>query len=132
MIPKSSQQNMEEKKVADKTYRLHPGTGRVEGWLEGEESLYQALWKILQTEKYEHLIYSSDYGIAWAGLEGQSDDIWQAELQRRIAQGMEQDLRVDEVTNVEVSRRGDEVEILVEVKQKNGEMLTMKEGWNFV
>ena len=45
-----------------RTYAVDWQTGRVSGFVDGTDALKQAIYKILQTERFAHLIYSWNYG----------------------------------------------------------------------
>nr|WP_313785006.1 DUF2634 domain-containing protein [Paenibacillus larvae] len=48
--------------------------------MDGLEAIRQAVHKILHTERYEHLIYSPDYGSELTGLIGQAPFMYSPSL----------------------------------------------------
>ena len=54
----------------------------------------QAIFKVLQTERYEHLIYSWDYGIETMDLYGEPMDYVESEIERRITEALTADSRI--------------------------------------
>lgn len=88
------------------TYKLNEST--VHGYVDELAAYKQAVYKILNTERYEYLIYSWNYGIELKDLFGQSIYYVVPELERRITEAIMQDDRTVSVTNFEfdTSKRG--------------------------
>lgn len=72
------------------------------------EAMKQVVYKILNTERYQHLIYSWNYGIELEDLFGQPVYYVVPELERRIIEALTQDDRIESVTDFEfdTSKRG--------------------------
>lgn len=87
----------EYEKHPDLTYKLTET--RVAGHVDGLEAYKQAVIKILNTERYEYLIYSWNYGIELKDLFGQPVPYVVPELQRRITEAIMQDDRTESVSN---------------------------------
>lgn len=87
----------EYEKHPDLTYKLTET--RVAGYVDGLEAYKQAVVKILNTERYEHLIYSWNYGIELKDLFGQPVPYVVPELERRITEAIMQDERTESVGN---------------------------------
>lgn len=81
------------------THKLNTNTQRVVGHVDGLEAYKQAVHKILNTERYEHLIYSWDYGVELKELFGQHIAYVVPELERRIREALMQDDRTVSVDN---------------------------------
>ena len=64
MIPQSNidvELSLDESIETSRTYKI---TGnRIRGYTDGLEALKQAIYKVLNTERYEYPIYSFNYGI---------------------------------------------------------------------
>ena len=54
----------------------------------------QAVYKILNTERYQYIIYSWNYGVEFADLFGEPVDFVCPEIERRITEALKQDDRV--------------------------------------
>lgn len=87
----------EYEKHPDLTYKLTET--RVAGHVDGLEAYKQAVIKILNTERYEYLIYSWNYGVELKDLFGQPVPYVVPELQRRITEAIMQDDRTESVSN---------------------------------
>jgi hypothetical protein len=57
----------------------------------------QVIYKILNTERYQHIIYSWNYGIELLDLFGEPVAYVCSELQRRITEALTQDDRITSV-----------------------------------
>ena len=63
------------------------------------EAVQQAVYKILNTERYKYLIYSWNYGIELDDLFGQPIPWVYPELERRITEALVWDDRINSVTD---------------------------------
>lgn len=76
-----------------KTLRLWK-EGRVGGTVDGLDAMRQAVFLILQVERYENLIHSWNYGVELADLFGRPIPFVLPELERRIREALLQDSRI--------------------------------------
>lgn len=86
---------------ASKTYQMHIDHEYIGGTCDDLESIKQAVFKILNTERYHHMMYSWNYGIETTDLIGQRMGYVLPEIQRRITEALTQDDRVLSVDNFE-------------------------------
>jgi len=63
------------------------------------DALYQAIYLILNVERYAYPIYSRNYGSELSDLIGKPKDYAMSELKRRITEALEQDDRITGVGN---------------------------------
>ncbi|MFB5674278.1 DUF2634 domain-containing protein [Paenibacillus terreus] len=109
------------------TYRLDWNTNRIAGRIDELEAVKQAVLKILLTERYEHLIYSFDYGTEWTNILGK-DRLWvQSELNRVITEALMQDDRVEDVVNFRLSWQGNDAIARFTVVSSFGDFSMSKE-----
>ncbi|HHV09263.1 MAG TPA: DUF2634 domain-containing protein [Clostridiales bacterium] len=80
-----------------KTYKIISNT--IQGYIDDNDALLQAIYKVLNTEKYEYPIYSFSYGIELENLIGQDKLYVQMELSRRIKECLLEDERITSVEN---------------------------------
>ena len=64
------------------------------GYTDGAGAMKQAIYLILETERYQHVIFSRNYGTELISLIGQPMDFVLPELKRRITEAMLQDSRI--------------------------------------
>ena len=91
-----------------KTYRMDPLLNRIIGMTDGLEAVRQAAMKILETERFEFLIYSGNYGSELANLPGHHSSYVRTEFARRIREALMQDDRIKDIQDLEIDIRGDE------------------------
>ncbi|WP_085829401.1 DUF2634 domain-containing protein [Clostridium massiliodielmoense] len=110
-----------------KTYKIDFESSRIVGFCDGIEALKQAIYLILNTERYEHIIYSDDYGSELKFLIGKDRDISESEYKRRIKEALIQDDRINNVDNFIFKYDGDGVLIKFMVFSVYGEFSIDKE-----
>lgn len=71
-----------------RTYAVNWQTGRVSGTVDGMDALKQAIYKVLQTERFAYLIYSWNYGFEANRLIGQSAAFLRSEIQRLVTEAL--------------------------------------------
>ena len=91
-----------------KQHRMDLDRNRIQGTCDKLEAIKQTIFKILNTERYEYIIYSWNYGIELEDLFGQPTFYVCPELERRICEALLQDDRITAVDTFEfdISKRG--------------------------
>lgn len=116
MIPRNSiniELITEETIETSRTYKM---TGnRIQGYTDNLQALQQAIYKVLNTERYEYPIYSFNYGIELENLLGKDQVYVQIELKRRIRECLLRDDRITEVDNFKFEVNGDEIKCTFDV-----------------
>ena len=79
-------------------------SGRIIGKCDGLEAVKQAIYKILNTERYEYPIYSWQYGVELADLFGQTPDYVMPEIERRVTEALTMDDRITGADSFEFDR----------------------------
>ncbi|MBY6844670.1 DUF2634 domain-containing protein [Clostridium botulinum] len=103
-----------------KTYKIKDN--RIVGFIDNVEALKQAIALILNTERYEYLIYSWNYGSELSGLIGKQKDIAESEFKRRVREALSQDDRINNVDNFIFNYDKDGVEVSFTVFSIYGEI----------
>lgn len=80
------------------THKLNIDLGRVQGTTDGQDAVLQAVYIILNVERYAYPIYSRRYGAELTDLIGKPQDFAMSEIKRRITEALLQD---DRITGVE-------------------------------
>lgn len=94
------------------TYGLDPIKNRIQGFKDEQAAMKQAIFKILQTERYKHPeIYSNNYGVELEELIGMPIPYVLPELERRITEALKWDERITSVNDFEFEV--DKKEVLV-------------------
>ena len=84
-----------------KNYKMHVDYDNISGFCDDLEAMKQVIFKILNTERYENIIYSWNYGVEFADLHGEPVTYVCPELQRRIEEALIQDDRILSVDDFE-------------------------------
>ena len=89
--------------MPSKTYRMNIEEETVLGIItKGLEAVRQAVYKVLNTERYKHVIYSSDYGVELADLFGKPMPYVIPEIPRRIEEALLVDDRITKVDSFDL------------------------------
>lgn len=90
-------QETTETEYASRTYNINISAERIDGYTDGVDAVIQAIYLILNTERYKYIIYSWDYGVELCDLIGQPMPYIMAEVPRRIKDALIQDNRITDV-----------------------------------
>ena len=128
MIPKSSINivlSPEESIETSRTYKL--SGDKIQGYVDGLEALKQAIYKVLNTERYEYPIYSFNYGIDLESLVGKDRTYVQIELKRRISECLLRDERITSVDNFRFEGSSDVLKCTFDVHSIFGHLTISRE-----
>lgn len=102
MIPQV-QSNIEggllEEALPSRTFRMNLEQETVSGTIDELEAVAQAIYLILNTERYEWIIHSWDYGVELKDLYGKDPEYCIPEIERRVKEALLQDDRITAVRN---------------------------------
>ena len=115
----------EETIETSRTYKM--SGNRIQGYTDGLDALKQAIYKVLNTERYEYTIYSFNYGIELENLLGKDPVYVQIELKRRIRECLLRDDRITEVDNFKFEVNGDEIKCTFDVHSIFGNLTASRE-----
>ena len=107
MIPANNnsdllEQDFEYETQPSRTYKLNMENNTISGgYVDGVEALKQAIYKILNTQRFDYLIYSWNYGVEIKNLIGEHTSFAIPELERVITEAIMQDDRIEDVTDFE-------------------------------
>lgn len=90
----------------NKTYKMLIEDEKIVGTTDDIAAIEQAIYKILNTERYQYVIYSWNYGVELADLFGKPIPWVFSELPRRIREALVQDDRINDVTDIDLSHDG--------------------------
>lgn len=92
-----------------RTFKMNHDTGTITGTIDGRKAVEQAVFLILNVERYEWLIYSWNYGVELKSLMGKPVDYCIPEIERRIREALLQDGRITAVDNFQFEVDGKKV-----------------------
>ena len=104
MIPSTNDilsTDLEVEMMSSKNYKMNIEKNIINDYCDELESMKQVIYKILNTERYQYIIYSWNYGIELLDLYGEPVDYVCAELERRITEALTQDERIESVDDFE-------------------------------
>lgn len=112
MIPSVTgflEQDFEIETQPTNTYKMELESNLIRGYIDGQEAMKQAIFKILSTERYQYVMYSWNYGIELIDLYGEPVSYVCPELERRITEALTWDERIESVDNFEfdTSKKGE-------------------------
>ena len=94
------------REMASRTYCIDFDRGRVRGTVDGSLAVRQAVMKILRTERFDHLIYSWNYGFELKRVLGKSFEVLASEVKRLLREALLQDVRIISVEDICVVKTG--------------------------
>lgn len=102
-----------------KTYHIEnveDGEDRIVGYTDDLEAVKQAIYLILNIERYDYPIYSWDYGVEFKDLFGKPIPYVMAELPDRIKDALTMDNRITDVVDFEFERNKNKLHTTFTVK----------------
>lgn len=108
-------------KLPSKTYAIVGD--KIMGMIDDLEAVKQAIFLILNVERYEHLIYSWNYGIELKELIGEDIAYAYPEIKRRTTEALIQDDRILDVDDFEFVKDKEGVEVSFVVHTIYGDLL---------
>ncbi|MCL2568601.1 MAG: DUF2634 domain-containing protein [Oscillospiraceae bacterium] len=109
-------------RLAATTFYLDEASGTVRGMVDGQEAVRQAVFLLLHTERYLHVIYSFDYGTELAGLGGNLDSFLFPEIKRRVTEALLVDDRISGTSDFVFRRQRTRVEVRFTVHTIYGDL----------
>ncbi len=108
-----------------KTYALDMFSDRISGFTDGISAMRQAVYKILMTERFKHIIYSFNYGTE---LDKVMDNLYvYALVEQYITDALMQDERITAVYDFKFKRNKNSLSASFTVDTDEGSFETHKE-----
>lgn len=114
-------------KQPSKTFRLDMENKRITGTVDGLDAIRQAVYCILNTERFDWLIYSWNYGVELKALFGKPIGLVKAKIKKRIKEALQQDDRIESVDSFTFENRGRKLHVKFIVHTTIGEIEAEKE-----
>ena len=122
MLPELNLINQLDEQMPSYTYNINRNTNRISGYIDDKDAIIQAIYLILQTERYESMIYNWYYGVEFDGLIGKQRDYVTSELQRVIKEALTEDDRITEVSDFDITYTDDSALIVFLVQTNIGDI----------
>ena len=102
-------ETIEKQRMPSLTWKISEERAEVRGSVDELEAMKQAVWKILQTERYRYEIYDWNYGLELEELYGKNKTYVIPELKKRIEEALLADDRVTAVTDFSFAQKKNSV-----------------------
>lgn len=110
-----------------KTFKLDLVNKRIVNTVDGLEAVKQAVYCILNTERFDWLIYSWNYGVEIKDLFGRPMGLVKSKLKKRIKEALMQDDRIQGVDAFSFAASGRKLHITFTVHTSIGDIQAEKE-----
>ncbi|MDU1053365.1 DUF2634 domain-containing protein [Clostridium baratii] len=100
---------------SSKTYKIDSFNGRITRKIDELEAIKQAIFKILQTERFENVIYDDSYGVELVGLIGKPKEFVKSDIERIIKEALLVDERILGIENFNIV---DEIKDILKIEFK--------------
>lgn len=131
MLPQFNDDLRQDFKLAERqtsnTYKMYLEKQRVRDYIDKIEAVKQAIYKILNTERYHYVIYSWNYGVELADLIGQPIPYVYSKIKERISDALLQDDRILSVRDFYFDRKDGAVQVTFTVETIYGAIEAGKE-----
>ena len=125
MLPESDIEILSDFELKDEptnTYRLDYEKNRIQGKTDGIEAIKQAIYIILNTERYQYLIYDWDFGVEFQDLFGEPKSFVLPEIEKRIADALMQDSRILSVKDFSFESKRNNITVYFTVSTVFGDL----------
>jgi len=107
MLPDRNTILQEDERMPSYTPKIDFERNRIMGTVDNIDAMEQAIYLILQTERYESIIYNWYYGVEFDTLIGKSRELIVSELERRIREALTEDDRINRISDFEIEFTSD-------------------------
>ena len=114
--------DFEEVLAPSKNYYLHHNLEHINGTIDEAEALKQAIFMMLSVERYDHMIYSFNFGVELNNLIGKPKLYVASEAPRRITEALMIDDRILGVEGFEITMGKESVLLRFIVRSIYGEL----------
>lgn len=92
-----------------KTYKIDFEKNIINGYVDGIDAVKQVVFLILNTMRFEHIIYDSSYGSELTNLIGQNTQDIDIHIQNAVNDALLQDERIISLTDFQFDKKGEQV-----------------------
>lgn len=118
---------LESNEMTSKTYKIDFENNRISEKIDGINALEQAIYCILNTIRYENVIYSRNYGSETENAIGLDYDFAKSEIERYVSEAILADDRFIEIQNYTTSKlNSDSMTISFDVLTNMGVTINVK------
>ena len=118
--------DIEEVEYPSRTYKIEVRNSdeddRINGHIDDLKAIQQAIYLILNIERYKYPIYSWDYGVELVDLMGKPIPYVISEIPRRITEALTQDSRITNVRDFEFEKNKSKLYVTFVVETTLGDI----------
>ena len=85
--------------LPSRTFKINYNSDTITGFVDELEAIKQAVYLMLNTERYQYIMYSWNYGVELVDLIGKPVPFVLPEIKRRVREALLQDKRITDVTD---------------------------------
>jgi phage baseplate assembly protein W len=100
---------VEDVEQPSRTYRLDLKRNQIVGQTDDLDAIRQAVYKMLQTERFRHPIYSFDYGHELKTLIGSNPTFMKSEVKRMLREAFMRDSRITSIEKVQITHENEDM-----------------------
>lgn len=115
-----------EEEFNNKTYKIDFSSNKISGYIDEIEALKQTIYCILNTERYDYIIYSWNFGSELRNLIGKDVDFAVGDIRRRVTEALTQDDRIESIDNFKIQIEQDKMNLEFIVNSIYGEITIEK------
>lgn len=108
------------------TFKLNTLDDNIKGFVDDLQAVKQAIYLILNTQRYQYLIYDWNYGVEFDDLIGSEKNYAMVQIQSRITDALLQDDRIEAVVDFEFESNKKFITAYFVVKTIFGDIETQK------
>lgn len=128
MLPKTGdilETDFEVQQIPSKTFQIHEEI--LSDFVDGKNAVRQAIYCILNTERYEWLIYNWNYGVELKNLFGKPMGLVKSKIKKRMKEALMQDDRIQSVDAFSFTVSGRKLNVTFTVHTQYGDIEASKE-----
>lgn len=128
MLPKTGdilETDFEVRQIPSKTFQIHEEI--LSDFVDGKNAVRQAIYCILNTERYEWLIYNWNYGVELKNLFGKPMGLVKSKIKKRMKEALMQDDRIQSVDAFSFTVSGRKLNVTFTVHTQYGDIEASKE-----
>ena len=128
MLPKTGdilESDFEVHQIPSKAFQMHEDT--LAGYVDGKDAVRQAIYCILNTERYDGLIYDWNYGVELKDLFGKPMELVKSKIKKRIKEALMQDDRIQGVEAFSFEGSGRKLSVTFTVHTQYGDIGATRE-----
>ena len=108
------------------TFKLNSDDENIKGFVDDLQAVKQAIYLILNTQRYQYLIYDWNYGVEFDDLIGSEKNYAMVQIQSRITDALLQDDRIEAVVDFEFETKKKSITAYFVVKTIFGDVEEQK------